>query len=346
MSLKQDQSATLVQMIKSINNAPKIYQPSKYWDMWIDKNLMELKTFGLKNFKQYQALNYFTFFKTLKKEDNNQFQFLLKHTGWLTKIKCLVTPVNLTGFGRTDMSDEHKRFYQIFVRLLWEYTSRHDPEKLLKRLKEPKFGQPFPVYWHGQLISQDLANSVLEYYSIRQAITRLPETATILEIGGGYGRTAYVFLSLSPKIRYIMVDIPPALYIAQKYLTHVFPDRPAFLFRNFSSFKGVEKKLQAAQLIFLTPPQLELLPDKSVDIALNISSFQEMRREQINNYFQQIDRLISGIFYFKQWHSNYIPFEEITITEDDYPIPKYWQKLYHRVAAVQTKFFEAAYAIK
>ena len=56
-----------------------------------------------------------------------------------------------------------------------------------------------------------------------------------------------------------------------------------------------------AAIIFLTPNQLELLPDKSIDLFVNISSFHEMRMDQIKYYFGEIDRLTRRYFYFKQW---------------------------------------------
>ena len=87
--------------------------------------------------------------------------------------------------------------------------------------------------YRGRRISQDLSNSVHELYSATAA--GAPGAGGVLELGGGYGRVAWVFLHEFPRSRYIMCDIPPALGIAQQYLSELFPDRRIFRFRHFDS---------------------------------------------------------------------------------------------------------------
>jgi len=100
------------------------------------------------------------------------------------------------------------------------------------RLPEPALGQPLPVTWRGRLISQDLANTALEVAAIGRALAgRKPRS--ILELGAGYGRTAYALLSLFPEATYTIVDIEPALTISRWYLSELFgADRLRFLSRR------------------------------------------------------------------------------------------------------------------
>jgi hypothetical protein len=67
-----------------------------------------------------------------------------------------------------------------------------------------------------------------------------------------------------------------------------------------------------------------------------------MRLEQIRYYFTQIRRLVRdrGWFYLKQWKESHIPFENIVIRQEEYPLAE-WQVLFARDAMVQTRFFEA-----
>jgi hypothetical protein len=88
-----------------------------------------------------------------------------------------------------------------------------------------------------------------------------------------------------------------------------------------------------------------MLPAKSVDLFINISSLHEMKIDQIHAYFKLIDRLTHGFFYSKQWWVSHNPADEITITPKEYPVPHNWKQLYLRAANVQTYFFEAMYAI-
>ena len=68
-------------------------------------------------------------------------------------------------------------------------------------------------------------------------------------------------------------------------------DRRVFTFRRFTAYDEVRDEIEDAQIVFLTPTQLDLLPAESVDLFVNISSLLEMRPRQIAFYLRQIDRL-------------------------------------------------------
>jgi hypothetical protein len=133
-----------------------------------------------------------------------------------------------------------------------------------------------------------------------------------------------------PHLRYIVVDIPPALYISQRYLAGQFPDRKVFRFRNFCDYSEVMDEFHESQIAFLLPGQLELLPDRTADLFLAIDSLHEMRPEQIEYYFDLIDRLTGRFFYFKCWKNTKIPYDNITLTEGDYPVRPHWFKVFWR----------------
>ena len=197
------------------------------------------------------------------------------------------------------------------------------------------------------MVSQDLANSLLEFYSIREVFSPSPkERFTIAELGAGYGRTAHVFLRAFPRCRYIIVDIPPALYVAQNYLTRIFPERKAFRFRPFREIGEVITEMDTSDIVFLLPHQAEMLEKNTVRLFINISSLHEMTRDQIALYLKLIDRLTDGYFYTKQWKVSINPEDGISIRQEDYPIPEAWKKLYLRTPKVQVSFFEAMYRVR
>lgn len=314
--------------------------PSKYWEELNRKNLKQLADSGYENFKRTLARNYFTW---IVNPLNKQIRFLVKEAGLLNSTGIFFRA--LTAPRHDYLKKKHTVYYNMLTNLLWSYVEKTDDGQLLQKLQEPAEGNPPEVIRDGRLISQDLANSVLEYNAILHPSLDRREVKTILELGPGYGRTAFVFLALQPGCRYILVDIPPALYVAQRYLSSVFPQRRCFRFRPFDNFAEVEREFLDADIVFLTPNQLELLPDKSVDLFLNISSLHEMRMDQIEYYFTEIERLTRKYFYFKQWKETTVPFENQTIREADYPVGKDWTPLYRRQCAVQHKFFEALYEL-
>lgn len=164
-------------------------------------------------------------------------------------------------------------------------------------------------------------------------------------MGAGYGRDAYVFLSSNSNVRYIIVDIPPAIYVSEEYLSSIFPELNIFSYRPFENFKDIEKDFYRADIVFLLPFQMTKIPDETIDLILTISSLHEMKRNQISNYLKQFNRLLrlNGFVYIKQWFSGAVLFEDITINQKDYPIPEGWKIIFDRAAHIHTSFFESFY---
>jgi len=313
---------------------------STAWTIINRKNLDQLLYDGYRNFKRTIALNYFTF---PLQADDPQIAALEARLSKAQRERCWKLAQRLPddpGFALANQVH-----YRYSVLLLWSYARSRDELGCLDRLKEPLEGNPIIVPDRGDSASQDLANSVLEYYAIREGVS-FESCKRVLEIGGGYGRDAYVIMSLHPKLQYVFVDIPPAVYIAQRYLSSIFEDRTIFNVREFESYDEVRSEIEAASLIFLLPHQLQKLPSDWCDLVINISSFGEMTREQIKYYYSQIDRLAPGHFFTKQWKHSKNPFDGIVIDEADYPVLPGWKKLYSRSCTVQSDFFEALYEIR
>lgn len=328
-------------MFDCFSKGDQVYLPSKFWEFYNEKNIKQLEAEGIQNIKQTVARNYFTWIIGIK---NEQFRYLLKNTrifSWpsiLFGSPAYVSDTYLSWVKRIQLA--------IFTRMLWRAVEPIDVEGLLNFISEPRQGNPYKIYLDGKLISQDLANSVLEYYSIREYF-KVPKTekATFCELGAGYGRNAHVFLSVFPRGKYIVIDIPPALYVSQEYLSSVFPDKKIFTFRCFGQFEEIEQEFHEADIVFLLPHQAALLPEKCIDLFINISSLHEMQLQQIKEYFRLIEKLTKGYFYSKQWTISKNPIDKVVIKKNDYPVPNNWQELYSRQTKVQVRFFEAMYKI-
>jgi putative sugar O-methyltransferase len=349
-----EMEAVLGAMGECLARGNPVYLPSKFWDAYNDTNLRQLAEEGVENFKQTVARNYFTW--VIDRHDA-QFKYLSEHVSRWSRPSLLyrlwrrrLTAGVVYRLTPRDTSSRLTRDQQVemtvLTRMLWELARSVDTLKLLDRVEEPEVGNPFRIHRGGRLVSQDLANSVLEFYSVREGFNPpAGERVRVCELGAGYGRNAYVFLKALPRCKYVVVDIPPALYVSQHYLSTVFPEKRVFEFRCFESFAEVEDEFEAADIAFLLPHQAEMLPRKSVDLFVNISSLHEMTPEQIEVYLGLIDRLTRGYFYSKQWFVSENPHDGVRIRHEDYPIPAHWRQLYFRPARVQTAFFEAMYEV-
>ena len=341
-AVHEESDAAVEEMFECLSRGSAVYHPSMFWEKLNELNLHQLETDGLDNLKRTVAQNYFTWVNAPK---GDQFRYLMRHT------RLSSWPSILSGAWSYDRSTRLTRRQQfeltIFTRMLWKFVEQFDDESLLQSLEEPGLGNPFRVFLDGRLISQDLANSVLEYASVRDHF-RAPRDArvTICELGAGYGRNAYVFMKAFPHCKYIVVDIPPALHVAQHYLTTVLEDRTSFSFRCFDDFSEVFEEFDNADIAFLLPHQAEMLLTKSVDLFVNISSLHEMTPSQIRAYFELIDRLTTQYFYSKQWFVSKNVVDQVEVRWDEYPVPSHWLQLYMRPARVQTAFFETMYALE
>jgi hypothetical protein len=301
-------------------------RPSRFWQGLADAHAEALAQRGPEWVKRSQALRYFTWrWRWSVALRGQQLRFLLLHTSPLTWLRCALSPIELSDGAWEGVSwpKSERWMYAVAVRLLWQFVRRNDPCGALA-LPEPLIGNPFPIKWRKRLISQDLANSALEAAAIRRALgDRNPKF--FLEIGAGYGRTAYVLLNLFPGSTYTIVDIEPALSLSRWYLSQLFPPE---------------------RLRFLSPDEALNLAPGSVDVALSISSLQEMTTQQVEGYMSLLDRLgEGGIVFLKQLATWANPADGIVMRFDDYPVPRTWIRIFREVAAVQTNFLQAAWSL-
>lgn len=327
-------------MIAAFEKAPGIYQPSLFWQKLNRIHIKQLEKYGYQNFKRTLNLRYFNW---LPIPIDVQFRNLIRY--WIAHLTFRI----FTPLFRDTFPFKFDRFrgffYKLFVSMLWQYTKSVDKENLLEKIEEPLEGNPFRIYYKDRLISQDMCNSILEYYSIVDHIpSSVKNSLSIAELGAGYGRDAFVFLKVL-KCKYVIFDIPPALYVAQRYLSLIFPDLKILRFRDFTSYAEIKDEYENADLCFFTPNQMDVLPNPQFNLFLNISSLHEMRRDQIDNYFSLIDKYTHGYFYTKQWLKSVNQDDGTIIKYEDYPVPPSWKLIYFRKNPIQSLFFEALYAI-
>lgn len=331
MNIQTQFGSLLHAMDVEMRNAPEIVRPSKYWADLNRRHLQRTAEHGIENFKRTLAKDYFTWMRVLPWDA--QIRFLVKNLPLSATLKAAIGVIRpfkhpyiplLEGFA-----------LNFLTRLIWQYAERVAPAEIAA-LTEPAVGNPPDIRLAGRIISQDLANSILEFLSFEGVAN-----GVVCELGGGYGRNAFVTASLAPVTKYIMVDIAPALGVAQEYLGQVFPGKRHFQFRPFDDFEAVREEFEAAEFAFFLPHQLAKIPADCIDLFLNISSLHEMHPNQIAYYLDEIYRTTrpGGNFYFKAWKVSTIPFEDIVVREEEYPLDR-WRRIYRREPKVQSHFFE------
>lgn len=299
--------------------------PSEFWKDLASTHTEQLGAYGLGEIKRHQALRYFTWrWQWRERKKSEQLRYLLGNTSTPTKLRAAFSwqPLDKGLWCGPGWSVCDRWFYTFATRLLWDLATRVGDVRVLA-LGEPMLGNPLPVLRRGALVSQDLANSAIEVAAIKRALGGRRPTS-ILEVGAGYGRTAYALLGLFPEARYTVVDINPARALCNWYLSTLYPRR---------------------DIRFLSPA--EATPERlgRVDLAVSISSLQEMTSGQVSAYLQLFDDTVAGTVFLKQWQRWVNPADGVVLDFDEYPVPDRWRQLFRSPAPVQTAFVEAAWEI-
>jgi len=183
-------------------------------------------------------------------------------------------------------------------------------------MSDSMFGNPVAVEMNGYRVTQDLCTSMLEVGSMAVDWSKIKH---VVEIGAGYGRTAYVILKRYPHIKYTILDVEPAIRLSKQMLTEQFPN---------------------ADLEFLPP----LSPVKDVDLFIAISVLTELSKEEFKQYFKMFQE--GKYLYFKDWKSHHNREDDWKMFEDRWPIPDSWVRKFWKNDPVTENFFEAMYEIR
>jgi putative sugar O-methyltransferase len=106
---------------------------------------------------------------------------------------------------------------------------------------------------------------------------------TVVEIGSGMGQQVEVLRKLHPHLSFVLVDIPPQLYVSHQYLAGIFGD-DAVDYRE--THQGSLRNLEPGKLYFLGPWMLPGLEPRARTLVWNARSFQEMSEDVVKGYHE------------------------------------------------------------
>ena len=125
----------------------------------------------------------------------------------------------------------------------------------------------------------------LEAYVLRD---KKPLPESLLEVGAGAGVNVAFYRSLNPSLRATVIDLPETVMFGYCFLKCLFPDIRMLLPHEAGSARADEE----ADVRFLLPTQVDLVPDSSMDLCFNMSSFQEMTIDTVNHYLRFMARTL------------------------------------------------------
>lgn len=197
-----------------------------------------------------------------------------------------------------------------------------------------------------RFVTQDLLNTLIEYSSYYSTLKDL-NSPYILEVGAGSGRSIDLILNLHSVGKYVVVDIPPASWLAKRRLHSAHPETKI---RMCNTKIELESSLESkdCDVIFIPPSLAPYLPSGYFDLMLAIDCLHEMNMETRVKYADLATR-VSNSLYVKIWESAYIPLDKELIHAGDFP--KYgfnqnWEVLNHGNSIFPGTMYEYLFKIK
>jgi len=173
------------------------------------------------------------------------------------------------------------------------FLSRHDPLGLwVHNIENPSVATALMEADLGSMLDLNL----LYTFAPDRSPTR------VLEVGGGYGRTAEAALNVfAGSVKWVMVDaVPASLVYARDYLRAACPDaRIGFYYDSDAA------DIESFDCYIAPAWHFEgLNGSERYDVCVNIESFQEMTQAAVDAYIGLFDRLgaADAIFYISNAH--------------------------------------------
>lgn len=314
--------------VDSFINSQDYLKTSRYWRHLILRHLRVMSSKGVENWGNSVAFNYFTWTRL----DDTKLQSLTHHNledSNFLKIHKGLTPAESYS-------------YNVITNLLWEHLrkSSHISLKQLESFSNRfSAGNAPTVVIGGMPVTQDLLNSAIEYESFSTALPSIG--GSILEIGAGSGRNADFMLSLGTVTKYMIIDIPPASFIAMERLTKNHPSLRIYACKNSQELEDYLKS-EEWDVLFILPSFASVLPTKYFDLTLAIDCLHEMTKIMRLTY-SGIAKDKSRNFYVKVWKKAFIPVDREFLDAtnfDQYGFDPNWNCLRSATCVFPSDFHE------
>ena len=318
---------------------------SNYWNYLNIKNFKQIINHGgIKNYANTIAKNYYYLDRFEDKD--------IKQT--CEKIKNDLINFKFNLFKKQEYLNYGESIhYNTVIALLYLNLKKKRIFEKLKDLSDEGylgFNDPFLEIDNVNLTT-DKINALFDYEKIDKFV-KLQNIKSILEIGAGSGRTSQAIMTFNQDLRYIISDIPPAIFISYTRLKKTFPDKKIKFLFKYKNEKSLMDEINNNDISFIFPHQMKDIQNKFIDLTLAIDCIHEMDKKTIKNYFHQINKF-SNLFYFSVWKKTIVPYSgtftktsnQLDYYSRDYPIPDNWKKTFEEDLIYPSNLISAGFEL-
>jgi hypothetical protein len=236
----------------------------------------------------------------------------------------------------------------------WMYRSllsKRDSLGLLSKLEATcKEDRGFGYKMEDTFLSLDLLFSIDDFYGLYELNPAVAtEPIIVADLGAGWGRLGYVLHKVNPRCTYIVFDLPEILLVSQSYLPTLLQDT---VVRKYDKNRTVPRFnreiLRDAGIWFILPQDILRFDASSIDMIVNIASFQEMPVEYVAEYFKYFSTIAAGGHCFlrqlRDGKSHGHALDQIP-GFNQYPFLSNWERKFLRSSTLSDEFFEVGFTI-
>ncbi len=163
----------------------------------------------------------------------------------------------------------------------------------MSELSISRFGNPFGYNKDG-LFRTFRSIYYFNFVCFVAQFADLSKYNAVVEIGSGSGAQAEILKKIFPQLTIVLLDLAPQLYVAERYLSKIFPDE-VVPYRECHS-KDWDGSILPGKIYCLPLRAIEVLAPKGKVMFWNAASFGEMEPLIVRNYAKYISSFSSHLF--------------------------------------------------
>ncbi len=310
-------------MLNDYSKASKLFRPADHWIKKSKRSSREIKKYGLSDFRSWSTLIGDSFADNSYVDITNMF----RSSGLKGKLAmaCINIPlikrifqlqVNLTKGYAKNLLKARRKYTEQNIRAIELINKYSIPNNTVN------CGCQQYAIFNNKKISLLYLEALNTIDYIKES-SNLNDSYSYLEIGGGFGVNIHLIQNIFPNIRkFIFIEIPPTLYVANQYLKSIFGDSVVDYEKNRTNKNIKFKNNSDLEILCIAPWQIDNLNVSNINHIHNANSFVEVPEEQLKFYSESIRKFLS-----KQNGSiSLVSFEDVN------------SKLFHN-STILTKYF-------
>lgn len=296
----KDDFEKLELMMTDLKAAPDFFQPTNYWAIYEDRFMKELRQHGLRDFRRrddlvFRAFGAVDFVNPVARVAISQSRMFRTWFRWVPGVQTFSTRIDkfLQRYVRNidDLDlESYTRLGFYFARSKAEQTSARSISDFSMSL----VGNPGGVTEiEGKFYTRQMIQYYLQYVDVCRHVD-FRELRIFAELGSGSGRQVEILAQLHPKLTFLLFDIPPQIYVAEQYLTAIFPDRVTS-YRETREWTDLSQ-IESGRIYILGNHKMPLLETAQIDLFWNSASFHEMEPDVVRKYLGYVGESTKWVY--------------------------------------------------